>query len=297
MLRYLRDSLRRKKARRITREYPARVDVFDVPGEGRIEFANWENPLVRDPVTIDAETVGFFRRYIAPGDLVVDIGANIGDTTVPMALAAGREGLTLGLDPNPYVFKILERNAQLNPDRTHIVPLPFAVSSREEDLYFVSSEASFANGGVSPTPESAHGRFVHPETVRAVRLRDLLERHFAEWLPRLSFIKIDAEGHDAVILESIQDLVGTYRPTVVAEVFDQDSPEGKARLYRALARPGYELTLFRDFDDPDPPRPVGGIEDLTTLKTMMNVCATPVGAGRGNDERTARASGDGAMEP
>jgi len=257
-------------------EYPARVAVVEVPGVGSVDFANWENPLAR-PVSLDRVTIDFFRRFIAPGDFVIDIGANIGDTTVPMALAAGREGLTLGFDPNPYVFKILERNAALNPDLTHIVPLPYAISAREEELYFVSSEASFANGGISSTRESRHGRFVHPERVRAVRLQDLLEREYAAWLPRLTFIKVDAEGHDAVILESVADLIEAYRPTIVAELFGRDSREGKERLFRALDRPGYALHLVpHDFDGSEPLEPVRGADDVVGVRKTMNVCAAPV---------------------
>ena len=53
--------------------------------------------------------VDFYKKCIKKGDFVIDIGANVGDTTVPMAIAAGAEGLTLGFDPNPYVYKILEK--------------------------------------------------------------------------------------------------------------------------------------------------------------------------------------------
>lgn len=277
MLHYLRNSLRRKRARWITMEYPARVDVFDIPELGRVEFANWENPLAR-PVPLNPETIAFFRRFISPGDFVIDIGANIGDTTVPMGLAAGRKGLTLGFDPNPYVFKILERNASLNPDRTNIVPLPYAISSREEELFFVSSEASFSNGGVSRTRESEHGRFVHPEKVRAVELGKLLERDFPEWLPKLTFIKVDAEGHDAIILESIAELIDVHRPTVVAEVFGGDGREGKERLFRSLQRPGYELYFVGHFDSRAPTEPIRGVDDVIAARETTNICARPTGS-------------------
>lgn len=278
MLNYLRNSLRRKRARRITAEYPARVESFDIPEHGRVEFAQWENPLAR-PVPLTPESIGFFGRFISPGDFVIDIGANIGDTTVPMALAAGPDGLTLGFDPNPYVFKILERNADLNPERTHIVPLPYAISSREEELFFVSSEASFSNGGVSPTRQSEHGRFVHPERVRAVELGKLLERDFPEWLPKLTFIKVDAEGHDAVILESIADLIDAYRPTVVAEVFGGDSPEGKERLFRSLDRPSYELHFVGHFDGRVQMEAIHGVDDVVGARETTNICARPSGSG------------------
>ncbi|MFH1160761.1 MAG: FkbM family methyltransferase, partial [bacterium] len=157
MISYLRQSLRRKKARRYTQEYPAVISVFNLDNEGRIEYANWDNPLVA-PVEIDQEHVDFFRRFIKTGDLVIDIGANTGDTTVPMAIAAGKNGTTLAFDPNPYVYKILEKNASLNPEKTHIIPYCFAISGQDEEFFFISSEASFANGGISLTQDSWHGK-------------------------------------------------------------------------------------------------------------------------------------------
>src|SRR5207249_11402124 len=110
MFKYLRDSFTRKKARRITAKYPARTDVYNLENEGRIEFANWENPLTKSFI-ITEPMINFFKKFIRQGDMAIDIGANIGDTTVPMAIAAGKEGLTLAFDPNPYVFEILKINS------------------------------------------------------------------------------------------------------------------------------------------------------------------------------------------
>ena len=145
ILNYFKDSFRRKKARRFTREYPARINSFDLKDEGKIEFANWDNPLV-SPKIVSQEMVDFFKKFIKKGDLAIDIGTNIGDTTVPMALAAGSSGITLGFDPNPYVYRILEINASLNKEKQNIVPLLYAITVKDEDFYYVSSEASFSNG-------------------------------------------------------------------------------------------------------------------------------------------------------
>ena len=131
---YLQESFRRKKARRVTQIYPAKIDSFDLGNEGIIQFANWDNPLYT-PITLSQNMVDFFKQFIKKGDLVIDIGANIGDTTVPMGLAAGPTGIALGFDPNPYVFKILEKNATLNKDKQNIVPLPYAITVKEEEFY------------------------------------------------------------------------------------------------------------------------------------------------------------------
>ena len=274
MLTYLKESFRRKKARRFTREYPSRLCVYHLPGEGHIEFANWDNPLV-SPYHIRQETVDFFKQFIGPGDFVIDIGAHIGDTTVPMALAAGTSGLTLGFDPNPYVFKILSENAALNKDKTNIVPLPYAISSQEEEFYFISSEASFANGGVSSTRKSRHGKFIYPEKIRGVNLEMLLERQYGEWLPDLSFIKVDAEGYDAVILDSIANLIAARKPVIFAEIFVKDGELEKSALYQAIDRHGYDLYSFEAFDIGSEAIPVESQRDITRWTRTMNVYATP----------------------
>ncbi len=125
MLNYIKSSLARKKARRVTQEYPPKVETFDIGKYGKIEFANWSNPLVSQ-IKIDSEMIEFFNQFIKEGDLAIDIGANIGDTTVPMAVCSGKTGLTVGFDPNPMVLKILEKNASLNSDK---YKLEFQLSS------------------------------------------------------------------------------------------------------------------------------------------------------------------------
>ena len=113
MFKYLKNSFLRKKARRITKEYPPIIEDFDLGSFGIFQFANWSNPLV-PRITIDRPMIEFYNQFIKDGDLAIDIGANIGDTTVPMAISTSKNGLTIGFDPNPYVFKILEKNSTLN---------------------------------------------------------------------------------------------------------------------------------------------------------------------------------------
>lgn len=274
MINYLKASLARKKARRVTAEYPPKIDRFDLPGIGTVEFANWTNPLIK-PTVLNPAYTGFFQRFIKEGDLIIDIGANTGDTTVPMALCAGGSGLTLGFDPNPYVFKILEKNASLNPGKMNLVPVPFAITTEPEEFYFMSSEASFGNGAIAPEIDPRHGKFVHHEKVRGVNLKQYLESNYKEWLPKFSFIKIDTEGYDKEIIKSISDLLKEYRPVMIAESFGKSSEAAKRELFDVIHQCGYRMFYFEDFRLGAPEKEIKNSNDLVAFTQTINIYCIP----------------------
>ena len=250
MLNYLKESFARKKARRVTSKYPYEVNSIQLASEGTVEFANWKNPLV--PLRkITQKQINFYRRLAPLGSFCIDVGANIGDTTVPMALAAGKDGLTLGFEPNPLLFEILEANAQLNKNTSNLIPLPFAVTEEEGDFFYSSSEASFGNGGVSTTIEEAdqHGKFKLQEKVRGINLPNYLNEHYKAYLPKLSFIKIDVEGHDVDVLRSISSLIDQYYPNLVVECFTEATMDERIALYNLVADRGYTLYYFEEFEE------------------------------------------------
>lgn len=274
MFNYLRGSIKRKVARRITREYPAVIRSYNLEKEGTIRFACWQNPLA-PPFSIGQESVDFFRRFIKKGDLVIDIGAGIGDTTVPMGIAAGADGLTLGFDPNPFVFRVLEINASLNKGKANIVPYRYAVSSNDQEFFYISSEASYGNGAISPVRNSKHGRFVHPDKVQGINLIDFLDKNYRSWLGKLTFIKIDAEGYDREIIESLSGLLRRYNPVLVAESFGGNSDEEKLELYDLINSLGYETSCFIDFDINTPLTLFKTRSDILKWKKTINLFAVP----------------------
>jgi FkbM family methyltransferase len=274
MFSYIKNSLARKRARRITQEYPPQIETFDLGKYGAIEFANWSNPLVPQ-IKIDSAMVEFFNQFIKEGSFAIDIGANIGDTTVPMALCTGKSGLTIGFDPNPFVFKILQTNASLNQDKYHLVPQLYAISAQDEEFFFVSSEASFANGAISPTKDSLHGRFVQPGKIKGVNLKSFLEKNYPDWMNKLSFIKIDAEGYDKEIIKSITDLIQGCKPVIIAESFGEASDEAKIELYDVLARNGYDIFYFEDFNINLRVEKLDKNTDMLKFKKTVNIYATP----------------------
>lgn len=247
MFSYFVNSFKRKIARRITKEYPTTIDFFDTKAYGKIKFANWDNPLV-EKKDIPEDSIEFFKKFIKEGDLVIDIGANIGHTSVPMSVACGKTGLTLSFDPNPFVFKVLAENATLNPQLSNIQPFNFAITDFDDEFYYTSSEASFNNGGISKEKGGKHGKYALKEKIKGINLEAFLKKNFAERLTKLSFVKIDTEGYDKEIIKSIKNILVEFSPVVVSECFFKSSPTDRFEHFEVLNSIGYSLFYFNNFE-------------------------------------------------
>ncbi|MGC1201740.1 MAG: FkbM family methyltransferase [Candidatus Acidiferrales bacterium] len=222
------------------RTYGFEVRSFDLPVDGRIEYAQWLHPS-ETPKTIRQEDVEELRKFLSPGDVAIDIGAHTGDSTLPMALAVGPSGAVLALEPNPYVFPVLEKNSQLNPSKTRIVPLMFAATPEDSELDFEYSDAGFCNGG----RHEGISRWKHGHAftlrVRGRNLAAVLARDYSDLVPRLRYIKVDAEGYDATVLSTLTKLIANTRPYLRAEVFKATTAPQRERLFRMVVDLDYTI--------------------------------------------------------
>ena len=184
------------------------IEAHDLPREGRLDVARWAHPGAYRvaPAQLQA-VVDQLRRFLRPGDVAIDIGAHAGDTSIPIALAVGPTGVVLALEPNPYVFPVLERNAGLNPAKTTIIPLMFAAMRADGRYEFQYGEEGYCNGGFHEGMSKwLHGSAFKVQ-VEGRNVQEFLTRHHPDLIPRLRFIKIDTEGFDLAVLETLEPLV------------------------------------------------------------------------------------------
>lgn len=218
------------------------VRNFDLPGDGRVQFAQWNHPAT-SVTEIEQAEVDALRQWIKPGDFAIDVGAHTGDTTVPIALAAGPHGRVLALEPNRYVHAVLAANAKLNAGRTSIDARCYAATDADGKFEFQYGDASFCNGG-APIGRWNPFRRKYPLAVEGRNLLALVRKEFAGWLPKLAYVKVDAEGHDLAILKSILPLLRERQPVVRTEVFKKLPAAERRALYDLLSDGGYAVYRY-----------------------------------------------------
>lgn len=129
----------------------------------------------------------FLRKVLKPGDVYVDVGANIGTLVLAAASITGPFGKVVAIEAHPSTFKILEENIKLNK-LTNIDAKNFAVGNKKGTVFFSNINSDDQN---KVLVKSEAGIEVAMET-----LDNLLAG-----LERITILKIDVEGYEKFVLE------------------------------------------------------------------------------------------------
>jgi FkbM family methyltransferase len=180
------------------------------------------------------------RRFLVPGGVFVDIGANVGYYSLLAARRVGPGGRVIAFEPNPVSLKVLLLNTLPEGDTVRV--FPFAVSDREGFLSLMRI-VSIASSKRMTEEELRYPSDV--TLVYGVRLDDALRDE-----QRVDVLKCDIDGHDYRAIRGGLATLGRTRPVVFAEFnpgtlrsFSEIEPVEYLRLFTGL---DYGMTvLFR----------------------------------------------------
>jgi FkbM family methyltransferase len=153
--------------------------------------------------------VELFDTLVKPGDTVLDIGANIGCTSI---LFGSRAQRVVSFEPSPTTFAFLQKNVQasgLQNIDTRNVGLG-KTAGRFELTFSVDNRSG---GFVSNQMQASAGHQV--EAIEIVQGDSFLNE---AGLGRVDFIKIDVEGFERDVIEGLRDSISANRPIVTLEL-------------------------------------------------------------------------------
>jgi FkbM family methyltransferase len=140
------------------------------------------------------------------GDIVVDVGAHIGQYTITSSARLGPNGKVVAIEADPANFEMLKLNINLN-QFTNVLPINYAVSSKEEKikLYLPSQESGFTKYNTINTDRARteKDKFIQ---VNANTLDNLLQQNGISH-EDVNWIKIDVEGAEYEVLKGATSIL------------------------------------------------------------------------------------------
>jgi FkbM family methyltransferase len=167
------------------------------------------------------------RKYVKAGDMVYDIGANVGYVTLSLAKQVGREGRVVAFEPVAQNLEQLRKNVELNQLKNVIVRGEAASDRAGKDVIRIAGNLSTASmAWHRQDPKAVE------ITIDTVRIDELTQ---TGQLPLPSFVKIDVEGAEGRVLDGMRSTLAASHPALFVECSDA----GREASWGLLTELGY----------------------------------------------------------
>ena len=164
----------------------------------------------------EIRTIRRYQELLRKDDVVLDIGANIGAHTLPLAQIVGPAGKVYSFEPTAYAYAKQLANISLNPQ------LASRISAHQ--MMLMASDAS-------PLPDSVYsswplevaddlhtdhlGRLMGTEGASGGTLDRFIQ---SRGVDRVDFIKIDVDGNELAVLKGARATINRFKPRIMVEL-------------------------------------------------------------------------------
>lgn len=194
----------------------------------------------------DETSLKFIKQFEAKETLYIDIGANTGLTSIPIAIL-GYE--TIAFEPNPYALTQLTQNLTLNSPLKYCL-FPFALGKSIKNMDYIQLYSPPGNMGATSVNRDWSPSLIENKSVFAPIIS--LDQAIASVLTpekvasfRNILIKVDVEGFEDDVIEGASDLIVSCRPIIIFENNPSSSQESKRKRFWENFD-NYEFIVMKD---------------------------------------------------
>jgi FkbM family methyltransferase len=160
--------------------------------------------------TYEDEINKLIKISLKPGDVALDIGANIGLQSIRMSKSVGENGQVYAFEPLAHLREKFSNNAKLNK-ASNIKLFPFALSNIESEADFTINKTNWNQGTFSIGNNHSGSEIQHVFIKVADEIPDI------KTLERLDLIKIDVEGFEYQVLLGLKQTLERHKPRIIFE--------------------------------------------------------------------------------
>ena len=173
------------------------------------EIASDDNYLNVIAGNFEPDMVRLFEAFVQPEMTVLDIGANIGCTTI---LFGQRAQKVISFEPSPTTFHFLQKNTRA-AGVNNVVCVNSGLGKTAGSFELTFSTDNRSGGFVSDRTSASAGHEVESIDIR--QGDHFVRENVAE---QIGFIKIDVEGFEQNVIEGLAETLRKDKPAVVLEL-------------------------------------------------------------------------------
>jgi FkbM family methyltransferase len=189
---------------------PVRIEC-----DGYVLFADPDDGQIGAPLSAlqshEPHVERFMREFLREGDVVLDVGANIGSLAMLAASRVGPAGRVIAVEPLERNRRLLARSVQANRfDQVEVIAAAAADEAGELEL----RTHPLTSNGARP---AAAGELLRGPQGSSVRVPVVVLDETLAGLARLDLLKIDIEGREPIALRGFEHRLARLRPCLLSE--------------------------------------------------------------------------------
>ncbi len=218
------------------------IDVNDPDPKMRKTFQAYGLNLIHEEAT-----TALFKKIVKAGDVVLDLGANIGYFTLLAARLVGERGRVYAFEPEPKNFQNLRKNIEMN-DYRNVYAYSKGVSNMSGKTKLFICPYDSGHHTINKPDGIKKYRPDYDGEIKEVEIDVVIADDFLkDKVGKIDVIKIDVEGAEVLAFNGMKNILkGNQNVKIFLEFFPLliqemgDSPEG---LIRQLQE-DYKFTIF-----------------------------------------------------
>lgn len=141
------------------------------------------------------------------GDVVVDVGAGIGEEVTVFSKMVGAAGKVYSIEANPMVFKVLQKLTALN-GLGNVELFNIAINTTDENIPISVDDVTFLSGSVGNTKRES--KYVD---VQGTRFDTFIDQNK---ISQIDLLKVNIEGAERFLIDSIGDHLQKIRNVAIS---------------------------------------------------------------------------------